>query len=556
MEKVTKEKKSSKMDLLSAVEGIVGLAENSQFSPEFYKKASRYIKYLGTRLNLTQEQCVMLALFIDNSYYSNILCSDMMKYTGCRTTRIIRYMNDIDELVRRGFLVRSCSHNSRRYRVPLDVVDAFKSNEVFSPKSYSGLSCHELFGEFASIIDSVADDEMDYNTAVEHFKLLLDSNPQLLFVQKVCSRSLNKYDNELALLIMFCHLFVDDSDDYIGFHDLDDFFNKKILRSIKSELRNGDNILQEEGLIEYCDEEGMGNRERFRLTMNAKRELLDELNLPSLTENKACRNMVKTTDIKPRELFYSSEITHTIDDLASLLDESNYCDIRTRLQQQGFRCGFTCLFYGAPGTGKTETALQLARRTGRDIMQVNFAEIKSCWVGESEKNIKALFDTYRQRVKESKVVPILLFNEADAIIGKRREGAERAVDKMENSIQNIILQEMETLDGILIATTNLAQNLDRAFERRFLYKVRFDRPTVEARVAIWREMMPDLAPSDASRLAERYDFSGGQIENIARLYAIDAIIHGTAKPTYDQLAPHCDKERLDNTTKNRIGFSS
>jgi SpoVK/Ycf46/Vps4 family AAA+-type ATPase len=200
--------------------------------------------------------------------------------------------------------------------------------------------------------------------------------------------------------------------------------------------------------------------------------------------------------------------------------------------------------------------MQLARRTGRDIMQVNFSEIKSMWVGESEKNIKALFDEYRQKVKTYLITPILLFNEADAIIGKRQEGAERAVDKMENSIQNIILQEMETLDGILIATTNLAQNMDKAFERRFLYKIRFDEPTVEARTSIWREMLPTLDVEDAKKLAERYDFSGGQIENIARHYAIDAILHGNAVPTAENLALHCDSERISNTSSKRIGFQS
>lgn len=90
------------------------------------------------------------------------------------------------------------------------------------------------------------------------------------------------------------------------------------------------------------------------------------------------------------------------------------------------------------------------------------------WVGESEKNIKGIFDDYKQKVKQSVKAPILLFNEADAIIGKRQVGAERAVEKMENSIQNIILQEIEQLDGILIATTNLAENMDKAFERHFL----------------------------------------------------------------------------------------
>ena len=112
----------------------------------------------------------------------------------------------------------------------------------------------------------------------------------------------------------------------------------------------------------------------------------------------------------------------------------------------------------------------LKYRDVKDEEDFDVPQIKSKWVGDSEKNIKALFDRYREVVKRSKLAPILLFNEADAIIGKRQEGAERAVEKMENSIQNIILQEIENLDGIMIATTNLQQNMDTAFERRFLYK--------------------------------------------------------------------------------------
>ena len=135
------------------------------------------------------------------------------------------------------------------------------------------------------------------------------------------------------------------------------------------------------------------------------------------------------------------------------------------------RKGFACLFYGAPGTGKTETVLQLARKTGRALMQVNISTIKDKYVGESEKNIKNLFDRYRQLVESEPIAPILFFNEADAIFNKRSENTERADDKMENARQNIFLQGMETLEGILIATTNLTSNLDSAFERRFIYKV-------------------------------------------------------------------------------------
>ena len=187
-------------------------------------------------------------------------------------------------------------------------------------------------------------------------------------------------------------------------------------------------------------------------------------------------------------------------------------------------------------------------------MQVDVSRIKSCWVGESEKNIKSLFDAYREKVKKSFITPILLFNEADAIINKRQEGAERSVEKMENSIQNIILQEMENLDGILIATTNLVQNMDKAFERRFLYKIKFEKPTLEARMHIWHEMIPSLSEFDSRTLASKYDFSGGQIENIARHNTINQILHGDKGNDIDSLISYCDNERLETKESRKIGF--
>jgi SpoVK/Ycf46/Vps4 family AAA+-type ATPase len=238
-----------------------------------------------------------------------------------------------------------------------------------------------------------------------------------------------------------------------------------------------------------------------------------------------------------------------------MLDENHYRNICSRLKDKGHRQGFACLFYGAPGTGKTESVLQLARKTGRDIMQVNISQVKSMWVGESEKNIKAIFDRYRAVAKNSKRVPILLFNEADAVIGIRKENAERSVDKMENSIQNIILQEMESLDGIMVATTNLVQNLDDAFERRFLYKVKFDKPELTQRAKIWQSMMPDLSEKTAEHLAAAYDFSGGQIENITRKCDIESILYGNDYVTDEKIEQYCREEKIIKKGSTRIGFT-
>lgn len=150
--------------------------------------------------------------------------------------------------------------------------------------------------------------------------------------------------------------------------------------------------------------------------------------------------------------------------------------------------------------------------------------------------------------------PILLFNEADAVIGKRKEGAEGSVDKMENSIQNIILQEMESLDGIMIATTNLVQNMDKAFERRFLYKVKFEKPTYEQRRHIWKSMIPILTDETAGRLANCYSFSGGQIENIARKCDIEGILHGEEIINEKCIEKYCQEEMIEKNTNAKIGF--
>ena len=542
---------TKKMDLLSAVEQIVEKAKGSGLSCEFYRKADKYIKYVSEKMELTKEQSVMMALFIDNSYDDSICISDFGEFLECRTTRIIKYMTDIDVLEKKELVI--CCRNGRSitYRVPMEVIEAFKRNERYVPRDCSGLSCQELFAEISTLFELRKDKEQTYRALVEKMHHLFDCNKQLLYVQKVRSYNFNK-DVEM-MLILFSHLFINNSDDNIIFHDMDFLYDSKIYWNwVKSSLNNGDYILLKEGIIQNNSSDGFVDRESFRMTDKAKREFFGELNLAA--KNAKRGDVVKAEDIAPKRLFYGEKISSQIAELGKLLEEEHYNQIRARMKEAGFRCGFACLFYGEPGTGKTETALQLARQTGRDILQVNVSQIKSMWVGESEKNIKQLFDTYRAKVKENTIAPILLFNEADAIINKRQEGAERAVDKMENSIQNIILQEMETLDGILIATTNLAQNMDKAFERRFLYKIKFEKPTVEARMSMWHEMIPTLKEEDSRVIASKYDFSGGQIENIARHYTIGKILHGESANMVEEISSYCDNERLETKEKRRIGF--
>ena len=125
----------------------------------------------------------------------------------------------------------------------------------------------------------------------------------------------------------------------------------------------------------------------------------------------------------------------------------------------------------------------------------------------------------------------------------------------ENRIQNILLEEIENFEGILIATTNLATNMDTAFERRFLFKVEFKKPSITAKSQIWKSKMPHLSNDDCKLLASQFDFSGGQIDNVVRKNEINEIIYGS-KVDVKTLVEFCKEEILSNQfSGTKIGFN-
>src|SRR5690606_855946 len=210
------------------------------------------------------------------------------------------------------------------------------------------------------------------------------------------------------------------------------------------------------------------------------------------------------------------------------------------------------IFHGVPGTGKTESVYQLARSSGRNIFKVDISETKSMWFGESQKLVKNIFKTYQQYQKTEALCPILLFNEADAVIGKRKAAGSSNVADTENAIQNILLEELENFDGILFATTNLIGNLDSAFERRFLYKINFEKPKIHAAAKIWKSKLPYHSDEEAHKLASEFNFSGGEIENIARKILLDEVLNNIS-PKFIQTQKHCQSEKWMESNQ-KIGF--
>jgi DNA replication protein DnaC len=543
-------KKNRELTLLQAIERVVEVAEDSKMSPEFMKKAKTEILLLSNSYGITERQAVLFCVCMEKGP-RRVDYNDLALFLNLSKIRVLNYANDIDALVRRRLLRYRNAKDENDFDIPTAVIRCLKHNEVYQLPMRTGLDCAGMFELLNLWFNDLSEDAISPRELREELQVLFNENPQVGFVQKMRVLALN--DEDQLLLTLFCHLLVNEADDDIRFSQINDVFDcQSDFNNARADLRAGEHILQIHNLIEHRCEEGIADVNKYKLTEEAKRNLLEELKFNVRAEK--IGNLMEYDSLPQKQLFFSTDTQQQVEELGRFLQPENYQRIQERLKEKGFRNGFACLFYGSPGTGKTETVYQLARQTGRNIMVVDVPQIKSKWVGESEKNIKALFDRYRELAKRVNPSPILLFNEADAIIGIRRNGADNAVDKMENSLQNIILQEMEQLDGIMIATTNLQQNMDKAFERRFLYKIKFEKPTEEVRASIWHSMIPTLNELEVHKLASKYDFSGGQIENVARRHAIDSILHDQTDDVLSVLLLHCENERLENHKSRKIGF--
>ncbi|MDP1785013.1 MAG: AAA family ATPase [Sulfuricurvum sp.] len=216
------------------------------------------------------------------------------------------------------------------------------------------------------------------------------------------------------------------------------------------------------------------------------------------------------------------------------------------------------IFYGPPGTGKTLTAHSLSRSLKRQVLSFDCSKILSMYVGESEKNVRKIFDTYADLTKQTKTEPILLLNEADQFLSSRSQGAGTSADQMHNQMQNIFLEQIEKFQGILIATTNLLENIDQAFSRRFNYKIEFKKPDKAQRLKLWKMMLPKNAPYEEGFDVEKlspYPLTGGQINLIVKNTAYTVATRKESSFRLEDFANEIEKERQGNfDTEKSVGF--
>ena len=300
-------------------------------------------------------------------------------------------------------------------------------------------------------------------------------------------------------------------------------------------------------------------------------EVLYKISHPT-KKNSGVGKIKLDTVIKEQEMFELVTTTKSLDDvilnektketLDALLKQVDK-NVINRLKQWGIKdkkrgIEAKIIFYGVAGTGKTLTALALAKSLKKDVLSFDCSKILSMYIGESEKNVRNIFDKYYELRTQTKSEPVLLLNEADQFLSSRAQGGMSSSDKMHNQMQNIFLEQIEKFDGILIATTNLLENLDKAFSRRFNYKIEFVKPNKNQRLDLWKKLLPSNLPLekdfDIEELA-KYELTGGQIELVIKNTAYKIAVSDEPIFKVENFKEQITKEQkgqFDSETK--VGF--
>lgn len=467
--------------------------------------------------------------------------------------QIMNWKKDVLILIDRGIL--EWQRNNVYFQPTVDFVDSMYDNSAFVSVEKKEIDDTDYLKKFAERYENRLNENISSYGIQRELAKMEERYINLPVVKRVSAEVQEKEDRFLLYDVAFdvikgCDSGLD--------RTIADLYDGSMRYSVAAQMMDETHALFKKGLIEFT-RKGSLTEATFSLTSKGKKLLFgDKAFLFEDTIND--RDLIKVDAIKSKQLFYSTENQHEIDRLKNALKEDTLKNIQKRLEAEGLPTGVAILLYGAPGTGKTESVMQIAKETGRSIVHVDISEAKSAWFGESEKRIKKIFTSYKNMCevceKKGDKIPILLFNEADAIISKRKNDTSGSCAQTENSIQNIILEELENLKGIFIATTNLAANMDTAFERRFLFKIKFENPSTEAKASIWMNKLSWMDQENARDFASQYDFSGGQIDNIVRKIAMNEVITGE-RPDIAEIHNMCRNEKIDSQGYcKKMGFGA
>ena len=554
-----------RVNILQKINVVYEKSKDSNLKPTIFNKVSSELKYVASYLKLESIDAFFFSIFFSHNQEqgNSVNFREVASHFDCSTVKVLEYIDNINRLTEKGYFqkeIRSrnedVAYADYEFYANKDISKAIIRKKPFPKfKKLILTSVIDFIEKLFLLSEQVDDDKMTINNLLDTSETLIENHLHLSFVENINKLKLDRKEAYLFYYLIWKTLTgnsdtdIEKSIEYVELRPSKriSFLQKFILPKKNKLLRNK---------LIHIEHQEFINNSRMELSKKSL-SMLEEENIKLFfkQEEKKKDGQIRPKDIVKIKLFYNEKEEQQIALFQKALGKVNFKALQKRLREKHLPNGITALFYGFPGTGKTESVLQIAKQTGRAIMKVDISQTKSMWFGESEKIIKKIFTDYYKLKEREKVTPILFFNEADAIISKRQSVNSSNLAKTENTIQNIILEELEIFDGIFIATTNLISNMDSAFDRRFLFKVEFDKPNIEVKAKIWKVKLKRLPIRDCKLLAERFDFSGGQINNIVRKAEMSEVINGTRTSTQD-IIRFGKEEQFGKSSAKKIGFSN
>ena len=534
---------------------------DSELNPETTAKIKTESLLLANYLDVTEQQAWFFSIiYVQQSMGFSCDLNDILSELSMKTSKFVKYRSDIVALIDKNIIKSELERrnkskiaraNFKFMMVNENILTAiFHNISIDESNKLNQLDIYEFCSAVSDLISERAQDVISTVHLFGEVSLMETQNPQIESIDKLTEMGISL--NDRILLYEMCDDLVHGGDTALEktirfIYDS----QKQKLKSIREITENTSKLLNE-NMITVNKANFVGD-----VTISLTTTVIDILlgqDADMFIKKQTLKDIIAVDSIAFKPLYFEEKMQKQINFLQASLTQEKFVDMQSRLHELAMPSGVAAVFYGAPGTGKTESVYQIAKATGRDVLYVDISQTKSMWFGESEKRIKAVFSDYARVCRKSKLKPILLFNEADAVLGKRKDNNASNVAQTENAIQNIILEQMEKMDGIIIATTNLVDNLDAAFERRFLFKIKFEMPTTEATKQIWKSKLNWLDDENATTLALRYRFSGGEIDNIARKATINEVITGN-RATMNEIMEYCESERLLSRNLPKLGFN-
>jgi hypothetical protein len=488
-----------------------------------YKKCP-YLKQIETLMGLSKEESIVFSLATDIHFsrISKFKCHpvELIRNALVSVTGLEESLTDLlNNLLRMGLINIYAAHYTVDYVLNENVAKSLLKNKKPKFESIS-IDLVTFIGKLESTLMSFRKNK---SKTVFLFRLL-NKLEKLFNKLPVCKFSIEaEFSNEEKVLYYLIIISIMKSEKTIGLDNYCDvyFNNYSLEMSLKKIIANRSFLLIKEKLI-FTDRNKFNGdlmicstSEFIDKVMGDDKEWVKEWMSKDAADEKNKKIMVRNPeDIDPCQLYYNEDVKPEIDSIQDLLMENRYQDFLKFMHQERHRLALTILLSGPPGTGKTETALQWARFSGRVLHVVDYSEMHNKYVGESEKAVRKLFADYRISMQKEFFCPILFLNEADGLISKRLN-VQQSIDQSNNTIQNILLDELENFNGILVATSNHLLNMDEAFMRRFLYKIELSAPSADVRMKILKNKFRFLTDPELEKLND-IPFTGAQIENILR----------------------------------------